>query len=140
MLRTAGKLADIVSINFDNSAGKIGAHGIGSGTADGTMQKIEWVKEGAGDRFDDLEIEIGAYFTAVLPDASMTAPTLEKMAAGFGMSPDDLARHPHTLVGSVDEVCESLEQRRDMYGISYVNVASRNMEAFAPVVERLSGR
>ena len=139
VLRTAGKMADIVSINFDNSAGKIGAHGIGSGTADGTAQKIEWVREGAGDRFDDIELEIGAYFIAIVPDASMTAPAVEKMAAGFGMTPEQLANHPHTLVGTIDEVCETLVQRRETYGISYINVASRNMHAFAPVVERLAG-
>ena len=139
VLRTAGQIADIVSINFDNSAGKIGAHGIGSGTADGTRQKIDWIREGAGDRFDDLELEIGAYFIGVTPDAASTPATLEAMAGGFGMPPEVLAAHMHTLVGCVDEICETLEQRRAEYGISYINVASRNMEAFAPVVERLNG-
>ena len=136
VLRTAGEMADIVSINFDNSAGKIGAHGIGSGTAAGTAAKIGWVREGAGDRFDDLEIEIGAYFTNV---TDATQPTLEAMAGAFGMPPDELARHPHALIGSVAEICESLQQRRDTYGISYVTVGGANMEAFAPVVAALSG-
>ena len=90
VLRTAGQIADIVSINFDNSAGKIGAHGIGSGTADGTRQKIDWIREGAGDRFDDLELEIGAYFLGVTPDAASTPATLEAMAGGFGMPPEVL--------------------------------------------------
>ena len=136
VLRTAGAMADIVSINFDNSAGKIGAHGIGSGTADGTMQKVDWIREGAGDRFDDIEIEIGAYFTAV---TDQTQATLEQMAGAMGMPAEVLAAHPHALVGSVDEICEILQQRREQYGISYVNVAVRNMAAFAPVVARLAG-
>jgi len=136
VLRTAGELADIVSINFDNSAGKIGAHGIGSGTADGTANKVDWIKEGAGDRFDDIEIEIGAYFTAV---TDQTQATREQMAAGFGMSVADFEQYPHALVGSVDEICDIVRQRRDQYGISYINVASRNMHAFAPVVAQLAG-
>ncbi|MEM7094535.1 MAG: TIGR03621 family F420-dependent LLM class oxidoreductase [Actinomycetota bacterium] len=136
VLRTAGAMADVVSINFDNSAGKIGARGIGSGTADGTKQKVDWIREGAGDRFDEIEIEIGAYFTAVTDD---TAATLEQMAGAMGMPPDMLAEHPHALVGSVDEICDILQDRRERYGISYVNVAVRNMHAFAPVVERLAG-
>ena len=139
VLKTAGRLADIVSINFDNSAGKIGAHGIGSGTADGTMQKVEWIKEGAGDRFDEIELEIGGYFIGMSPDAATTPDILGQMAKGFGMPPEVLAQHMHTLVGTVDEICETLEDRRDRYGISYVNVAARNMKAFAPVVERLTG-
>jgi len=136
VLRTAGAMADIVSINFDNSDGKIGAHGIGSGTAAGTANKIDRVREGAGDRFDDLEIEIGAYFTTV---TDHTQPTLEAMAGAFGMPPEELAQHPHVLIGSVSEICETLQERRERYGISYVTVGGANMEAFAPVVAALAG-
>ena len=136
VLKMAGRLADIVSINFDNSAGKIGAHGIGSGTADGTAQKVQWIKDGAGERFSDIELEIGAYFVGVTDD---TAATLDAMSAAMGMTPEVLAEHPHALVGSVDQICNTLEQRRENYGISYINVAVRNMTAFAPVVERLTG-
>ncbi|WP_419842708.1 TIGR03621 family F420-dependent LLM class oxidoreductase [Candidatus Poriferisodalis sp.] len=136
VLRTAGALADIVSINFDNSAGKIGAHGIGSGTASGTAAKIGWVRDGAGERFDDLEIEIGAYFTTV---TDATKATLDAMSKALGMTPEVLAHHPHALIGSVDEICETLQRRRDEYGISYVTVGGANMQAFAPVVAALSG-
>ncbi len=136
VLRTAGELADIVSINFDNSDGTIGARGLGSGTAAGTASKVDWIREGAGDRFDDLEIEIGAYFTAVTDNAQ---PTLEAMAGAFGMPPEELARHPHALIGSVSEICDTLEQRRGEYGISYVTIGAANMEAFAPVVAALAG-
>ncbi|MDH3682795.1 MAG: TIGR03621 family F420-dependent LLM class oxidoreductase [Acidimicrobiia bacterium] len=136
ILRTAAELADIVSINFDNSAGKIGAHGIASGTAAGTAAKIDWIKEGAGDRFAELEIEIGAYFTQV---TDRTAASLETMAEGFGMEPDELARYPHALIGSVDEICETLQRRRDEHGISYVTVNGATMNDFAPVVARLTG-
>jgi probable F420-dependent oxidoreductase len=140
VLRVAGRLADIVSINFDNSDGKIGAHGIGSGTAAGTAAKVGWVREGAGDRFADLELEIGAYFTKVTASSAETGPTLETMAGGFGMPPSELGLHPHALIGSVDEICDTLEQRRDEYGISYVTVGATNLGAFAPVVERLAGK
>ncbi|MEL6981862.1 MAG: TIGR03621 family F420-dependent LLM class oxidoreductase, partial [Actinomycetota bacterium] len=134
VLRTAGRLADIVSINFDNSAGKIGARGIGSGTPSGTADKIGWIHEGAADRAADLgpiELEIGAYFTAVVPDAA-GAGAREKMGAAFGMSGDDVAAYPHALVGSVDEICETLVARRNDHGISYVTVGAATMADFAP--------
>ena len=140
VLRTAGRLADIVSINFDNSAGKIGAHGIGSGTPAGTADKVGWIREGAGDRApnldQDVEIEIGAYFTTVTDDG---AATRDKMGGMFGMSGDQLAAYPHALVGSVDEICETLQKRREDYDISYVTVGAATMHAFAPVVDRLAG-
>ena len=68
VLGIAGREADIVSLNFDNSSGKIGPAGVGSSTAELTKQKIDWIRAGAGDRFDDLEIEIGGYFTVVTDD------------------------------------------------------------------------
>jgi len=136
VLRTAGALANIISINFDNSAGKIGARGIGSGSPDGTAAKVSWIKDGAGDRFGDLELEIGAYFTAVT-DAG--AAVREQMGQAFGMSGEQLADYPHALVGSVDEICETLQQRREMYGISYVTVGASVMKEFAPVIDRLAG-
>ena len=60
------------------------------------------------------------------------------------MSAEDILEHPHCLIGSVDYICDELERRRETYGISYVAVmddGENNMvEAFAPVVERLSGK
>lgn len=136
ILGIAGREADVVSINFDNSSGKIGPAGVGSGTAAGTQQKIDWIKAGAGDRFDAIEIEIGAYFTVVTDHRDRT---LGAMAPMFGLTPEELGRHPHALIGSVDAICEQLVERRQAYGISYVTVGRSVMEAFAPVVERLAG-
>ena len=99
-------------------------------------ERLRRVVRRAGDRFDDLEIEIGAYFTAV---TDHTQPTLDAMAGAFGMPADELARHPHALIGSVEEITETLQERREQYGISYVTVGAATMEAFAPVVASLTG-
>ena len=136
VLGIAGREADIVSLNFDNRSGKIGAAGVGSSTAELTAQKIEWIRDGAGDRFDDLEIEIGAYFTVVTDDRD---DTLAKMAPMFAMEPGVFAQHPHALIGSVESICDQLVERRETYGISYVTFAARMLDAVAPIVERLAG-
>jgi len=135
VLGIAGQLADIVSINFNNSAGKIGAKGIGSGTAEGTAEKVGWIRDGAGDRFDDIEIEIAAYFTTV---TNKTEPTVAAMAGAFGMAPEVLAAHPHALIGSTDEIIETLQRRRADYGISYITVGDTVLDSFAPVVAALA--
>jgi len=137
ILRLAGRKADVVSLNFNNRAGVIGPDGVRSSSAEETARKIGWVREGAGERFDDLELEIGAYFTFVMDDPS---EPLAAMAGAFGYDEDEMRRHPHALFGSVDTVCEELERRREQFGISYVTVGDSAMEAFAPVVERLTGR
>ena len=87
ILRLAGREADIVSLNFNNRSGMIGPDGVGLSTEAETQKKIGWIREGAGERFDDLEIEIGAYFTFVMDDPS---PVLGQFAQMFGMSEDDM--------------------------------------------------
>ena len=47
--------------------------------------------------------------------------------------------HPHGLFGEVPEICEELQRRRELYGISYVTVGAEARDAFAPVVAELSG-
>jgi probable F420-dependent oxidoreductase len=136
VLKLAGRLADIVSINFNNAAGKLGPGSVASSTRDATAEKISWIREGAGDRFGDLELEIAAYFVAISDDPGEAT---QAMARRFGVTPEALSEHPHALIGSVPEVCERLEQRRSELGVSYINVAQRSMEAFAPVVARLAG-
>ena len=137
VLGIGGREADIVSLNFDNSSGKIGPAGVGSSTAELTGQKIDWIRAGAGDRFDDIEIEIGAYFTVVTNDRE---GTLAAMAPMFALTPEQLAEHPHGLIGSVDYICDALHERRERYGISYITVGRTVVDAFAPVVSRLAGK
>jgi probable F420-dependent oxidoreductase len=141
VLGIAGREADIVSLNFNNSSGKIGPAGVGSSTAELTAQKIDWIRAGAEQRtdgrgFDDIEIEIGAYFTVV---TDKREATLAQMAPMFALEPEQLAEHPHALIGSVDTICEQLVERRDTYGISYVTFGASAADSVAPVVERLAG-
>jgi probable F420-dependent oxidoreductase len=137
VLALAGREADIVSFNFNNSAGVIGPAGVKSSTADATAEKVAWVKRAAGARFDQLELEIGAYFTFVQDGAEAIAAG---MGQAMGLSQAEMLRHPHGLFGTVDRVCEELERRRSLYGISYVTVGDAALEAFAPVVARLAGK
>ena len=43
------------------------------------------------------------------------------------------------LVGTIDQIIEDLEARRERFGVSYVTVFGEDAEAFAPVVARLAG-
>ncbi len=137
ILRVAGREADIVSLNFNNRAGVIGPDGVQTSSSEETDRKIGWVRAGAGERFDALEIEIGAYFTFVTDDAK---PMVEMFAKTFGLSPEQMKAHPHALFGSVDGICDELQRRRERYGISYVTVPEDAMQPFAPVLAKLQGK
>ena len=137
VLSLAAREADIVSLNFNNRAGVIGPDGVHSGSADATAEKINWVRAAAGKRFDELDIEIGAYFTFI---GAGTEAAAEGMAATFGLSVEEMKAHPHALFGSVAAVVDELERRRERYGIHYVTVSGDALQSFAPVVARLHGQ
>ncbi|MFP3907796.1 MAG: LLM class flavin-dependent oxidoreductase, partial [Acidimicrobiales bacterium] len=136
MLGVAAREADIVSVNFDLSSGAVGPDALITGTGDATRQKLEWMKEAAAERFDDLELSVTVFFAAVTDDPDKL---MEQVAPGFGV---DLAGGydlPHILVGSIDQICDALVQRREEFGFSYIVVSGGAWEAMAPVVARLAG-
>ena len=65
----------------------------------------------------------------------MVAETLSKR---FGVPPDKLLELPFLLVGSLDEIQERLVEHRERFGISYFMIW--DMEAFAPIAKRLTGK
>jgi probable F420-dependent oxidoreductase len=136
LLRLAGKEADIVGINPNLRAGAITNDALKTSLAEQTRQKIDWVREGAGDRFDALELQIRYFVAAITDDAAGLA---EAMSPGFGVSVDDALTSAVALVGTIDEVCETLTRRRKEWGVSYVVFGEDTFEAFAPVVSRLAG-
>jgi probable F420-dependent oxidoreductase len=101
-----------------------------------TREKLEWVRAAAGDRFDSLEIH--ALIQAVAVSERRTAAA-DDLASRFKVARDVVLETPYVLLGTVEEMCETLRQRRERYGISYLTVFERDMEVFAPVVARLAG-
>lgn len=136
LLRLAGREADIVGINPNLRAGAVTNDAVADSVAEMIAKKVDWVREGAGDRFDDLELQIRYFFAAVTDDRRALA---EAAAPGFGLDPDTALDAGITLVGTADEICEQLVERRERWGVSYTVIGDDLMEAFAPVVSRLAG-
>ena len=106
-------------------------------TAAATERKIAWVREAAGDRFGQIELNIICPTVEITDDRRGTA---ERLAADLPVTAEDVLDSPVALFGSVDEIVETLQERRERYGFSYIVVLEPVVEAFAPVVERLAGR
>ena len=64
------------------------------------------------------------------------------IAGQMGLTAESLARAgaASALVGTRDEMVQTLQRRRESLGISYIAVADELMEALAPVVECLAGK
>lgn len=109
-------------------------------TVEATAQQIAWIREAAGDRF--AEIELGNFVMAVVrtdqgqqPDQRWGA-FLRSRTTGDQQSPQGI----YALVGSVDQICEQVLANRERFGISYLSIVEQDLEAFAPIVARLSGK
>jgi probable F420-dependent oxidoreductase len=136
LLRLAGREADIVGINPNLRAGAITPDAVKTSLAEQTLEKVGWVREGAGERFDEIELQI-RYFLAAITDNAVGFA--QAVAPRFGISADEALGSGISLVGTVDSVCDQLRQRREEWSVSYVVLGEDNFEAFAPVVARLTG-
>ncbi len=135
-LGLAGALADIVGINPNLAAGAITTETGADATAERYEEKIRWVRESAGERFDDIELQVRAFFVIVTDDRQGIA---EAMAPALGLTVEQALDSPLALVGTVDEISETLIERRERYGFSYIVVGQDQYEDFAPVVANLAG-
>ena len=136
MLTLAAREADIVNVNFDLREGRVSRRVARSGFAEATVEKLGWIKDAAGDRFEDIELGAWTFMANVTEGREDVAAAI---ATGFGAEPRDVLEMPHFLIGTVDELVDDLKARRERYGFSFVVVPGEAAEAFAPVVERLSG-
>ncbi|MGP8060724.1 MAG: TIGR03621 family F420-dependent LLM class oxidoreductase [Acidimicrobiales bacterium] len=136
VLSIAGRQADIVSINVDLRSGSAGPESAPNASPESTRRKIEWVRQAAGERFGDLELNTLIGFAMVTDDRQSI---LDAMAPHFGIDPADAQHVPLALLGSHDEMVEELEWRRAEYGITYFSVEADCWDALGPVVAKLAG-
>jgi hypothetical protein len=94
------------------------------------------VREAAGERWGEIEIHVNANLVDVSDGTSAAA--LEAAAQRTGQTVAQVRESPGTLVGSIEGIVEQLHARRAQFGISYYVVHGRAMDAFAPVVARLT--
>ncbi len=136
VLSIAAREADIVGINPNLRAGEIGIDASKDSLREQTDRKVAWIREAAGDRIDDIEIQMRFFITSVRPDRMKLA---EALAPAFGVSPVEALESGAALVGTVEEIVEQLHRRRAEWGLSYVVVGDDNVDEFAPVVAQLAG-
>jgi probable F420-dependent oxidoreductase len=100
--------------------------------------RLRLIKEAAGDGFERLELN-ALVQRVIVTDARRRAA--EDLARTWtALSADEILASPYALIGTVDEIVEDLEARRRRWGISYVLTHEPYLDAFAPVVARLTGR
>ncbi len=136
VLSFAARHADVVGVNASLRAGRVGPEVAATATADRFDERIGWIREAAGARFDQLELQVLTVAAAITDDRQGMA---EAMAPAFGLEAAAALEVPMVVVGTVDQVCETLRERRERFGFSCYVFHEAEVEPFAPVVGRLAG-
>ena len=145
ILELAAREADIVGLDLKGRTdGRINVAEI---RAARVAERVDQVRTAAGCRIDDLELHILCHAVFVSEDpeggARMAADYLASfpptMVVNADLTIEDLLASPHVLVGPVSHIVETLQERRERFGISYICVMKPFLETFAPVVAKLAG-
>jgi probable F420-dependent oxidoreductase len=136
VLGIAAREADIVGVNPSLAAGYVGPEVLETTTAEYYDQRIAWIREAAGPRFDDLELQCLTFLVQIVPDRD---DAIERLSSMMGVTPEQIDGSPIALIGTIEQIVERLVERRERFGFSYVVVHEAEMEAFAPVVAALAG-
>lgn len=122
LLELAAREADIIALGIPPAEPEAGV-----------AERIGWIREAAGSRFDQIELNLN------LMAVGQQVPRY--VASQMGLTAESLARAGAVaaLTGTPHKMVETLRRRRETLGISYIVVGDELMEGLAPVVERLAG-
>ncbi len=135
MLRLAALEAEIVGLvpGFSERGWPL----FGQTTEKATAEKIAVIKEAAGERFEDLELNIWVSHAGLAGSGNSIRGSAWAATAGAATA---VYGSPYVLYGRLGPLRDRLLRRRDALGISYYTVPSRSMESMAPLVEALAGK
>lgn len=133
VLSLAAREADIVGLVMSTAIGQVDFSAISSAA---TAQQVEWVRQAAGERFASLELNTLVFHVVITDHRQSVA---EQIAPDWGTTAEQMLDSVHFLIGTVDQMVETIQMWRERFGISYVTVFPHAMETFAPIVARLGG-
>ena len=140
MLSLAAREADTISINIlTTPQGWLDSTSI---TREKTEQKIDWIRQAAGDRLEDIRLSIHFQVIKILDSQSQAedfaAERIRESPLTEGLSTSEYLASPHHLVGSETFLVEKILEQRETLGISDL-VFWDPMEEGARLVNKLNG-
>jgi probable F420-dependent oxidoreductase len=140
LLTLAAREADIVGLSgITFRGGGAGSPDLSGWRMSGVDERVNLVREVAGaERYGRLELNALVQRVVVTDDRRKTAEELT--GRWTQLTPDEILQSPYVLVGTIDQIVEDLQARRERWDISYYVIFEPYMDVFAPVVARLAGR
>jgi hypothetical protein len=101
----------------------------------GVEQKLAWIREGAGQRYDLIELSLIP--TVILTDDRLAATQQLIAERGWhALGVEDVWSMPSVLVGNYEQLAADLVARRARYGFSYYVFSDQQMEELAPLLAK----
>jgi probable F420-dependent oxidoreductase len=132
LLAFAAREADIIGIDPRSLPGGGGDPTDITGAA--VERKIGWIREAAGERWAQLEINIAIWEV----DPAFHTGSGSPPPRARGIHEEQLPLSPHYLVGDTAQMVETLIERRERLGISYVTLNASDLNILEPVIARLA--
>ena len=137
LLTLAAKEADIVGLTGITFRGDGSEPDVFAFRATEVDARIRLIRDAAGDRFNEIELNALVQRVIVTDDRRRTAQEL--IERWKQLTVDDVLASPFALIGTVDQMVDDLRLRRERWGISYFGTHEAFVDALAPVVARLAG-
>ncbi|MEV6773481.1 TIGR03621 family F420-dependent LLM class oxidoreductase [Nocardia sp. NPDC051030] len=134
MLRLAAERADVIAFTGGGTAdsGKITLADVAT-----TAKKTDHVRSLLGTRAEKVEFNL---LVQGLAGPNERDALLQWISANLPFDFADAAEDiPTMLVGTPNDMAETLRARREQFGFNYITVLEHNMEKFAPLIEVLHG-
>jgi len=138
LLALAAKEANTVNLTGITFTQGGTVHDMSGWKVAGIDERMRVVREAAGPRFDRLELSAQIQRVIVTENRRGTAEELQK--TWQQLSVEEILEAPFVLLGTVDEMVEALQARRDRWGISFFVTFEQFLATLAPVVARLAGK
>jgi probable F420-dependent oxidoreductase len=106
--------------------------------AAGIDERMRVVREAAGERLGRLELSAQIQRVIVTDHPREAAEELQK--TWTQLSVGEILEAPFVLLGTVDEMVDTLHARRERWGLSYFVTFEPHMETLAPIVAKLTGK
>jgi probable F420-dependent oxidoreductase len=135
LLRSTAGRADIISLT-----------GLGRTLEDGHRHSADWSALAISERVNAIR-QTSARDSGVVLDALVqiveitndTTTVAERVAqTAPGLTPDDVLDAPYALIGTTDEVADSVDQHNERWGFTSYVVREAAVEAIAPVIARFA--
>ena len=139
LLTLAAKEADTVNLTGITFTQGGTAPNMSGWKAAGVDERVRLLRAAAGVRYD-RHLELGAQIQRVIVTDRRREVAEELQQTWKQLSVEEILEAPYVLIGTVDEMVEALQVRRERWAISCFVTFEQYLETLAPVVARLAGK